>query len=464
MQQLPEKFLQQAKVLLGNEVDDFVNSIENTPGVSIRLNPFKPVPIFADAMSISWSKWGRQLTKRPSFIADPLFHAGAYYVQEASSMFLEQVFRQIKSQTTGPLKVLDLCAAPGGKSTLLLSLLRDEDLLVANEIIKSRVNILEENMVRWGRSNVVISHNDPKDFKALNQYFDVIVVDAPCSGEGMFRKDKKAIDEWSEEHVKLCAVRQQRILADVLPSLKPGGFLVYSTCTFNTAENEDNVLWLMENFGFKTMPIEALPEITETNIWKDNELFAYRFYLHRVQGEGFFTACLQHNKTQTQTPVKIKETKLEKPTIAVLETIRPWLSQEAGNLDLLMHKQMVFACPAPLVQDIFFLRKQLNVRLSGLKVGEILKGKLIPEHQLALSVHLNKQQASIEVNRENALRFLKKEVFEVPQLTQGIYLITYQGLGLGWVKVMPNRMNNYLPVQWRILKPLNELLDGESII
>ncbi len=462
MQQLPEKFVQQVNLLLGQEAGDFTDSIWGIPPVSVRLNPLKPATAFKDALPVSWSKWGKQLAQRPSFIADPLFHAGAYYVQEASSMFLEEVFNHIKTQIPTPLKVLDLCAAPGGKSTLLLSSMQDNDLLVANEIIKSRVTVLEENLIRWGRSNVVVSNNDAKDFNGLQDYFDVIVVDAPCSGEGMFRKDKKAIDEWSEEHVKLCAVRQQRILADVLPALKPGGFLIYSTCTFNTIENEDNVHWLMEDFGLQSIPIGIATHsgITETNTWKGNELFAYRFYLHRVQGEGFFTACLQKNTTtQGYGAAKIKGTKIDKPSLTLLEKVKPWLA-ENEELDLFAHKDMVFGWPASIGQDIFYLRGKLNVRLSGLRLGEVLKGKLVPEHQLALSVHLNKQQPSIEVNKEDALRFLKKEVFEVPAMEQGIYLIKHQGLGLGWVKVMPNRMNNYLPVQWRILKPLGELLNS----
>ncbi|TAE77194.1 MAG: rRNA methyltransferase [Bacteroidetes bacterium] len=395
------------------------------------------------------------------FVADPLFHGGAYYVQEASSMFLEEVFNQVKSQIKSPLRVLDLCAAPGGKSTLLLSLLQDNDLLVANEIIKSRVNILQENIIKWGRSNVVVTNNDPEHFKGLKNYFDVIVVDAPCSGEGMFRKDKKAIDEWSEDHVKLCAIRQQRILADIMPALKPGGFIIYSTCTFNTTENEENVHWMSETFNLKPVQISLSKEtgIVESQSWKNKDLFAYRFYLHKVKGEGFFIACLQKHHQPEYATIKIKEPKINKPSAAQMEAIKPWLHGDVLSFHL--HQQTVYGYPTVLLNDMMYLQTVLNNRIAGLNIGDLVKGKLVPNHQLALSVHLNPNIQAIEVDKESALKFLKKEVFAPPvNLPQDIYLVKYKSVGLGWVKVMANRINNYLPINWRILKPLNELVAG----
>lgn len=460
MQPLPDKFVQQIRALLGKESDDFLNSIGQTPAVGVRVNPLKPAFPFADSMPIAWSSLGHELKERPLFVADPLFHAGAYYVQEASSMFLESVFTHVKSQLNIPLRVLDLCAAPGGKSTLLLSLMNNDDLLVANEIIKSRVNILEENIIRWGRSNVVVTNNDPAHFNSLKHYFDVIVVDAPCSGEGMFRKDKKAIEEWSEEHVKLCSIRQQRILADVLPALKPGGFLIYSTCTFNPSENEDNIQWLTNTFNLKTIKIPFSPEsgIVETQHWKGLELYAYRFFMHKLNGEGFFIACLQKPQQSQSLSTKRKEYKFNQLPPQQIEAIKPWLN--TNELSFYLYKQTILACPNSLINDMLFLQEGLTLRLSGLRVGELLKGKLVPNHQLALSVHLSQQVASIELDREDALRFLKRENFVVPaSISQGIYLVKYQSIGLGWVKIMPNRINNYLPIHWRILKPLNDLID-----
>lgn len=257
MQQLPEKFVEKVRSLIPQEAELFFDAIANEPATTIRLNPLKKTEAFTYAESVPWISHARYLDKRPSFVADPLFHAGAYYVQEASSMFITKIIEHITSKNSSKCYVLDLCAAPGGKSTLLLDHLDDSCLLVANEIIKSRVNILEENCIKWGRSNLMVTNNDPKDFTSLTNFFDIIVVDAPCSGEGMFRKDKNAISEWSEENVQLCSHRQQRILADVLPALKPGGFLIYSTCTFNTSENEDNVLWMEKEFGLKSVEIHC---------------------------------------------------------------------------------------------------------------------------------------------------------------------------------------------------------------
>ena len=462
MHQLPDKFIQQIEHLLGSEANDFFNGIGLIPETCIRLNPLKPSETFSDTSPVDWSNWGLRLAQRPLFVADPLFHGGAYYVQEASSMFLEEVFNQVKAQIKNPLRVLDLCAAPGGKSTLLLSLLQDNDLLVANEIIKSRVNILQENTIKWGRSNVVVTNNDPEHFKELKNYFDVIVVDAPCSGEGMFRKDKKAIDEWSEDHVKLCAIRQQRILADVMPALKPGGFVIYSTCTFNTTENEENVHWLSETFNLKPVQI-SLPketDIVESKYWKGKNLFAYRFYLHKVKGEGFFIACLQKDHEPEYTTIKIKELKINKPTAVQMEAIKPWL--QGDSLSFHLHQQTVYAYPTALLSNMMYLQTALNARIAGLNVGDLIKGKLVPNHQLALSVHLNPNIQAIEVDKENALKFLKKEAFDPPaNLPQQIYLVKYKSVGLGWVKVMANRINNYLPINWRILKPLSELVAGD---
>jgi len=204
---------------------------------SIRINSSKPVTKLANQSinqltKIPWSEFGYYLKQRPSFTFDPLFHAGCYYVQEASSMFLEQALKQTVDLSR-PLKVLDLCAAPGGKSTHIQSLISGESLLVSNEVIRSRANILKSNIIKWGCNNVVVTNNDPRDFLQLENYFDVIVVDAPCSGSGLFRRDEDAMKEWSPDNVALCSQRQQRILADVWPALKKNGVLIYYTCSYS---------------------------------------------------------------------------------------------------------------------------------------------------------------------------------------------------------------------------------------
>lgn len=459
MQQLPEKFKNKVRSLLNNEAELFFDAIYNEPVTSIRVNPYKNTEIFTEEVSVPWYQQAKFLTKRPSFIADPLFHAGAYYVQEASSMFVAHIIKQVLGQQTSGLRILDLCAAPGGKSTLILDQINDSSLLVSNEIIKTRVNILEENIIKWGRSNAVVTNNDPKDFTSLTNYFDLIVVDAPCSGEGMFRKDKNAITEWSEDNVQLCAHRQQRILADVLPALKPGGFIIYSTCTFNTSENEENVWWMEQEFGLKSIQIKVDDnwQIANASSISNNQIHAYRFYPHKVQSEGFFVACLQKPSDNDSNSIKIKEHKLEKIKPQELAYLSNWVD-DVEQFQIINASNHLFAFPKLVANEMMFLRGKLNVRLSGLKLGELMKGKLVPDHQLALSVHINKNTPAIEVNKTDALKFLRKDTFEVPNVPQNIYAVNYNQVPLGWIKIMPNRMNNYLPVNWRILKDLKELL------
>src|SRR5687768_8055824 len=244
--QFPQAFKKREQAHLGNQWDDFVNAHLQPSPISIRLNPHK---LSSETLlpSIPWTQYGKYLNDRPSFTLDPTFHGGKYYVQEASSMFLEQAFNQT-TETTAPLDILDLCAAPGGKSTHLLSLMNQDSLLVSNEVIQSRAAILSENIQKWGYCNVAVTNNDPKDFQRLAGFFDVVVVDAPCSGEGLFRKDPTASKEWSEDAVALCSKRQQRILNDVWPALKTGGVLIYSTCTYNEMENEENLKMLRERY------------------------------------------------------------------------------------------------------------------------------------------------------------------------------------------------------------------------
>ncbi len=460
MQKLPEKFVEKVRSLLPDEAELFFEAISNNPATTIRLNPFKKTDAFQSEVDVPWISNAKYLLKRPSFVADPLFHAGGYYVQEASSMFLSHIIKQITSSLNTHSVVLDLCAAPGGKSTLLLDQLDNNSLLIANEIIKSRVNVLEENCIKWGRSNIMVTNNAPKDFTSLTNFFDIIVVDAPCSGEGMFRKDKNAINEWSEENIQLCSIRQQRILTDILPALKPGGFIVYSTCTFNTCENEENVIWMEKKFGLKSIeiPFNKSWGIEPASQSEGSSIFAYRFYPHKVKSEGFFISCLQKPIEETFNSLKIRETKFEKVNAKDLDIVSDWL-KEINLFQIINASNTIYALPQTLASNIMFLRSKLNVRLSGLKLGQIMNGKLIPDHQLALSIHNNDNIPALQVDKTNALKFLRKDNFDVPSVPQNTYLIKYQNTALGWVKVMPNRMNNYLPINWRILKDLKDLVD-----
>ena len=241
--ELPASFIDHTRALLGEgDYGKLVTSLNSEQPVSIRLNPMKPFAFRFGERAVPWCGSGFYLQGRPTFTFDPLFHAGCYYVQEASSMFVEQALRRYVGKE--PVVMLDLCAAPGGKSTHLRSLLPEDSLLVANEVIRNRSQILAENLTKWGHPDVVVSNSDPSDFARLEEFFDVILTDVPCSGEGMFRKDPVAVSEWSPENVEICWQRQRRIISDIWPCLKPGGILIYSTCTYNTKENEDKIRWI----------------------------------------------------------------------------------------------------------------------------------------------------------------------------------------------------------------------------
>lgn len=271
-------------------------SIENLKSDSYRINIDNRVP---------WSEYGYYLTERPSFTFDPFFHAGCYYVQEASSMFLEQALKQAVDLSM-PLKVLDLCAAPGGKSTHIQSLISKNSLLVSNEVIKSRVNILKDNIIKWGCENVVVTNNDPNDFSRLENYFDVIVIDAPCSGSGLFRREPEAIDEWSPNNVKLCSLRQQWIIADVLPALKKDGVLIYCTCSYSKEENEDICEWMEEEFKIKNLKSDSY-RVKIINDWNISESFyGFRFWPDKIKGKVFFLLASEKKMEKNFCHKKIK--------------------------------------------------------------------------------------------------------------------------------------------------------------
>ena len=301
---LPQAFIERTRQLLGEtQYPLFEEALQTEVPVSIRPNRTK-CDKSVEGEAIPWATSGMYLKNRPTFTFDPLFHAGCYYVQEASSMFVERVLREYVKE---PVVMLDLCAAPGGKSTLCRSALPEGSLLVANEVMRNRSQILAENLVKWGHPEVIVTNNDPADFTDLTHLFDVILTDVPCSGEGMFRKDPVAVEEWSVENVDICWQRQRRILTDIWPSLKPGGLLIYSTCTFNSEEDEVNVAWIARELGAEILevPTEEGWGITGNLIGKDFPV--YRFMPHKTRGEGFFLAVLRKRpEVLDDTPKRFK--------------------------------------------------------------------------------------------------------------------------------------------------------------
>jgi 16S rRNA C967 or C1407 C5-methylase (RsmB/RsmF family)/NOL1/NOP2/fmu family ribosome biogenesis protein len=415
--------------------------------VNVELNEHQPNIINQPSQMVPWCSTGYYLPQRPAFTLDPLFHAGAYYVQEASSMFLEQALLQ-SIDLSQPLKVLDVCAAPGGKSTHLQSLISKDSLLISNEVIKARASVLTENITKWGAANVVVTNNDPSHFQRLPHFFDVVVVDAPCSGSGLFRKDPDAISEWSEEAVQLCSQRQQRILADVLSCLQPGGTLVYATCSYSTAEDEEILTWLHQNFELESIRLQLQPDwnIIETIA---NEAYGYRFYPDKVMGEGFFIAVFKKQGITEETPfvtAKIKPSAMEKAAAVILQT---WLKDE---MNFIAEKDDWLAMPAIAATCLPHLKKNLYLRKAGINMGRLIRNELLPHHELALSSNISQNVVVINVNEQQALQYLRRQDVAIETPENGWLLVTYQGYALGWLKAMGNRINNYYPMEWRIRK------------
>lgn len=448
---LPSAFLRSLIENYNIEAEEFIKSHESAEQItSLRLNNFKPGAMFLNAKQVPWCSTGRYLNERPAFTADPLFHAGCYYVQEASSMFLEQVLKH-STDLSSALKILDLCAAPGGKSTLISSLINKDSLLLSNEIIKTRVPVLTDNLSKWGPENTFVSNNDPRDFKRLGAYFDAIVVDAPCSGSGMFRKDPAAINEWSESAVLLCSQRQQRILADIYPALKQNGTLIYSTCSYSKQENEEISDWLCDSFGLVSVqiPIDQDWGIEET-LSDKHKCYGYRFYPHKVKGEGFFIACFR--KIEAETEAQIRRAKEVKANQKSEEIINKWLksSQELSILSL--HDEL-FAINKKHEADLQYLQSNLYLKKSGIRIGKIMGKDLVPNHELALSLILNDDTPRVDLTRDQAITYLKRDDLKPDTTQRGWVLICYQGLALGWGKILDNRMNNYFPKEIRITNP-----------
>ncbi len=432
--------------LIGTESASLFQCIEeNKAPVSIRLNPLKNIASPEGSFQVPWNKNGFYLDERPNFTADPLFHAGAYYVQEASSMFLDEVITQ-HLDLDKPLVVLDLCAAPGGKSTLLSARLKDEDILISNEINKTRADVLTENIQKWGLPNVIVTRNAPSDFTDLNDLFDCIVVDAPCSGEGMFRKTPHAIDEWSPENVQICIDRQKEILEDIWPSLKPGGLLIYSTCTFNLGENEEQVQWLMDEFEAENLPINtsSFPSISASLV---KGIHAARFFPHLNKGEGLFMTALRKAE---EIPGRIRPVKNQIKELD--KKLNPKVSGflKPGHWSFFEHRNQIFATLPKMTEVVARISNSLYPLHFGVALGELKGSDLIPAPGLAFSTMLNRNEINIsEVSREQALALLSKETPAI-EAKNGWVLCTYQNLGLVWVKAVGQRINNYYPKEWRI--------------
>jgi len=429
---LPEAFLQSLADVPGFDRACFVECHQsNAPVTSVRLNPDKQISLQENwqTKEVPWCSEGRYLATRPSFTQDPFLHGGGYYVQEASSMFIWHILSQLFKRTDS-LQIVDVCAAPGGKSTLLASYFQ-EALLVANEVIKSRAGILVENLVKWGSPNTVVTNNDPTHFKQLPGFFDLMLVDAPCSGSGLFRKDPASLDEWSEEAVMLCSRRQQRILADVLPALKEGGILLYATCSYSAEEDEAICKWLMEEMQMEAVPI-LVPEAW--GIVAADIPGAFRFFPNRLAGEGFYISVLR--KQQAVQEEYYRENALLQPNKNSAQLFREKFHL-SENTSLFLQGNLVRSIP--------------SVHWKAVQLGEEKGKDIIPSHEWAMQYGLKEGWPVIHLNLSEALAYLGRQPMLL-EAANGWNLVSYQGCILGWVKIIQHRLNNYYPTHWRILK------------
>ncbi len=444
---LPSSLLVTLESVPGFDQAAFLAAHEQSAPVSVRKHLVKGRGLYDGLPAVPWCVEARYLPERPVFTLDPLFHAGAYYVQEASSMFLQYLWKQIMSDRKG-LRILDLCGAPGGKSTLIVSVLDVESLLISNEVIRPRATILEENMTRWGYANNWVTSNDPRDFgRRLPGYFDAMIVDAPCSGSGLFRKDVRALDEWRPENVAMCSARQQRILADVWPSLKEEGILFYATCSYSPEEDEAILDWLGDEYEVSPLTAEV-PESWGIISVKSPKhgLQGYRFFPDKVAGEGFFIAALQKKEAAPSfyyPKYKGAHSKKAAEQAGYLLSKEPFIMVENDRKEY----TAIRSCHEP---DLHLLREGLYLRKSGVLLGVMAQKEWLPAHDVALSIDRSALLPTVELSRDQALRFLKKEDAGWPEMSKGWYVVTHEGRGLGWIKALTGRVNNYLPKHWRI--------------
>ena len=449
---LPEKFVERVCREMGaDEGEALCRALNGETPTSIRLNPRKPFAQL-EGRSVPWNKYGRYLDVRPSFTLDCGFNAGTYYVQEAGSQFVGHILEGVDLEGA---RLLDMCAAPGGKTTLYSTLVGESGLVVANEIVRNRAAVLADNVRKWGVGNVVVTNNEPRHIAAFEEWFDVVAVDAPCSGEGMFRKDEQARSEWSEGNVRMCAARQAEILDEAWQSLAGGGLLIYSTCTFNADETEGTIRAFAERVGDEIEAAELVecPEEWGVVCGREGVWQTFRFYPHRTESEGFFAAVARKVPTGARrvTP---------KPRRKIMNDLggkaREELSRWVENPKAMRFAEVAETCYgyySEVYEDVKHLAESLSVIYSGVAMGRIFGSTLKPDAALAFFVGLKKDAvARATLERDEALQYLRKQEVPAERFREGMNLVECEGCALGFAKRIGNRCNNLFPNSLRILK------------
>ena len=440
---LPESFIQQLQELVPDEWEALVDAISTTePSVAVRVNDARGAIVPAGARHVPWCDKGFYLNDRPAFTFDSDWHAGRYYVQDASSMFISHVIKHLIHESV---RYMDLCAAPGGKTTAALQALPAGSLVVANEIVPPRARVLADNIIRWGNPHCVVTSNAPAQIGKLTHFFDVIATDVPCSGEGMMRKDDEAVAQWSPQLVEQCAARQRSILTDAWDALRPGGLLIYSTCTYNRQENEEIADFIVNELGATSLEVPVEPS---WNIHPaiGSDAHCYRFMPHRVDGEGLFMAVFRKDGDAQRQDIRLKG----KNTKKCDEIGKNWLA----NPDCFAIEQqgdLFIASPVEWRNEIAALHASLNVLHAGVELATVMGRKTMPHHALAMSsARAGEAFPTCHVDYATALRYLRGESIAVDG-PRGYVLIAHEGAVLGFANNLGNRANNLYPKPQRIL-------------
>ena len=429
------------------DFDGLRGALEEEPSVSIRRNCGKSRPFGPDADTVPWCPEGIYLDCRPQFTFDPCLHQGRYYVQDASSMIYSSIVRSLTADGCGPMVYLDACAAPGGKTTAAIDSLPAGSLVVANEYVPLRAQTLKENLVKWGYAGVVVSRGDTRRFKDLPAMFDIVAADVPCSGEGMFRKDPEAVRQWSHSLVEECAARQRVIVDNLWDSLKPGGYMIYSTCTFNRRENEDMLRWILDNYDASAVDLELPAEWGI--VGREGCL---HFLPGRIRGEGLTVAVVRKGGAGQSWHFSAKSVKESSADRKLADICRGWL-KNGDDYVVESSGTSIRALPRRWMPQIKELEKRLDVIYAGVDAA-LLKGRdLVPSHPLAMSTAVAPEAFICqEVDYPTVISYLRREAVVLPQSApRGFVMLTYMGAPLGFVKNLGNRANNMYPNEWRIL-------------
>jgi 16S rRNA (cytosine1407-C5)-methyltransferase len=449
---LPPAFVERIRLQFGDESPAFLDAFETVARSSVLVNPLKAESRspFENATRIPWNENGFLLADRPAFTLDLRLHGGHYYVQESSSMMIGFVMQQLFGENHD-LNCIDLCAAPGGKSLNILNFLRGEGLLVSNEVNPLRNNILRETLCKWGALNKVVTKRNTGDFAALRGLFDFVLVDAPCSGEGMFRKDEFAVSQWSPALVKQCAATQRTILEDAWQLVAEGGFLAFSTCTFADEENAENSRWLVNECGAEKVKIPT-PETWSLNETGE-EFSGLRFLPHKVPGEGFFISVFRKNSSSHVKSAKGLTPFWKNATADIRSIASQWLIFSDYERLLINTKNEVAMVSTRSEKSAKLLDVLIKNDLAtepGLTIATLKGRDFIPEHGMAMNLLPKSEEHIVDISMEMGLDYLRRELSDIPTERRGWLLVRSEGVILGWIKKMDNRMNNYYPVEWRV--------------